>query len=238
LENSLKKILGKIWFLRDNYELYSKNPALPRRAQQIQNIVELMAKYNPMKVTFADRLFLDNYLGSIQYYLTGYDLGSIHLSSKALEVALLFKIKKPKESEKAHSFFNLVTIAISRGLIEKGEIKNAAKNIVNRRNFTMHDAIAEQAILWVSKNWIQKKIAEMSTGQRAIATILLKPYLLILEKRLKLYESLPNLKWYVSDKSFKAMRDLIVDFLEITIANSLRLSSRNAFCNSKNRERC
>lgn len=87
----MKKILGRIWYFKDNYELFSKNPVLTRRAKLIQNIIELMADYNPKKVTFADRLVLDNYSGSIQHYLTGYDLSSIHLFFKSLGSGIAFQ---------------------------------------------------------------------------------------------------------------------------------------------------
>lgn len=136
-----------------------------------------------------------------------------------MEVALLFKINQPQGDEKHRSFFDLLTTAKSRGLIKQKETIASAQKVVSRRNFTMHDAISEQVIFWVSKNWVQQKLSEIPKNQRAVAKVMLKPYLFTLEKRIKLFDSLPDLKWYVSMKSFEATRNLIVDFLEETIGH-------------------
>jgi hypothetical protein len=121
LEKDLEKIIGRIWFVRNDFKSVVQNTVLARRAKLVQDVVRLMADYNPEKDDFADRLVLDNYVGSIQNYLTGYDLGSIHLSSKSLGVAFLFKIGSPRRGERWNSFGDLCNISICRGLIKQRE---------------------------------------------------------------------------------------------------------------------
>ena len=219
LENDLKKIIGNLWYVRDDFRKIVQNKLLLRRASLIQDIVGIVSEYNPQKDDFPDRLILDNYVGSIQHYLTGYDLSSIHLSSKSLEVAFLFKIRSPNVNEKIGSFGDLCSISIRRGLIKQRETVGQAWNVVNRRNMTMHDAILEQALLSVSEEWIQAKLSTMSYIHRRVAENMLKPLLSMLRRRLLMFDSIPDLGWYVMDKSFESTKNLMVDFLERGISN-------------------
>ncbi len=221
LKEDLKKVIGNIWYVRDDFGKIVENRFLLRRAKLIQNIVALMSDYNPRTDDFADRMILDNYMGSIQHYVTGYDLSSIHLSSKSLEVAFLFKICSPNISERINSLGDLCSISIRRGLIRQKETVNQAWNVVNRRNMTMHDAILEQAILSVSEEYIETKLSTMTHLYRRAAETLLKPLLSILRKRLLQFDSLPDLRWYVMDKSFESTKKLITDFLDQLIGNTI-----------------
>jgi len=221
LQKDLKKIIGKVWFVRNDFKYVVQNEFLLRRAKLIQDVVELMADYNPEKDDFADRLVLDNYLGSIQHYLTGYDLSSIHLSSKSLEVAFLFKIGSPCKGERWGSFGDLCNISISRGLIKQKEAIAVAWNVVNRRNMTMHDAILEQTLLWISEEWVQGQLGKMPSKYRSLAETILKPLMSELQNRLRLFNSLPDLRWYVMDRSFESTKKLIIDFLEEAIGKTL-----------------
>jgi hypothetical protein len=223
-EKNLKRLIESIRIFKNNYEPFSKDPYFMRRAKLVQTAVDLMSDYSPKKVPFANRLVLDNFSGSLQHYLTGYDLSSIHLSSKALEVAFLFKIGSPLGDERHRSFGDLCAIAISesRGLIKEKANMNLAETVVNRRNFTMHDAISEQAILWFSREWVQKKISDLPKELSSLYAVALKPYLIILERRLKLFDSLPDLRWYVNNRSLEATKKLIADFLEETIGRTHR----------------
>lgn len=221
LEKDLEKIIGNVWFVRNNFKYIVQNELLLRRAKLIQDVLELMAKYNPEKDDFADRLVLDNFLGSIQHYLTGYDLCSIHLSSKSLEVAFLFKIGSLCKGERGDSFGDLCNISIRRGLIKQKEAVDLAWNVVNRRNMTMHDAILEQAVLWIYEEWIDEKLEQLPSKYRRLTETMLKPVVFELQNRLKLFSSLPDLRWYVVDRSFESTRKLISDFLEDTIGKAL-----------------
>ena len=206
LEKDIEKIIGNIWFVRNNFRNIVQNKFLLRRAKLINDVISLIADYIPEKDDFADRLVLDNFLGSIQLYLTGNDLCSIHLSSKSLEVAFLFKIGGLREGERGTSFGSLCRVLINRGLIKEKKTIDLAWNVVNRRNMTMHDAIIEQAAFWVYKEWINEKLEQVASPYRHMAKTILKPFLSKLQNRLKLFNSLPDLKWYVVDRSFEPTR--------------------------------
>jgi hypothetical protein len=221
LGEDLQKIIGNIWYIRDNFRKIVQNKLLLSRAKLIQDVVALMSDYDPKKDDFADRLVLDNYMGSIQNYLTGYDLSSLHLSSKSLEVAFLFKIRSPNIDERANSFGDLCNISIHRGLIKQEEIVTQAWNVVYRRNMTMHDAILEQALLSVSEEWIQTKLSTMPSLYRRATETVLKPLLSTLRRRLLLFDSIPDLRWYVTDKSFESTKKLIIDFLDQGIGKAV-----------------
>lgn len=221
LEDDLQKIIGNIWYVRDDFRKVVQNKLLMSRANLIQDIVALMADYDPNKDDFADRLVLDNFMGSIQHYLTGYDLSSLHLSSKSLEVAFLFKIASPNIDERANSFGDLCNISISRGLVKQKETVALAWNVVNRRNMTMHDAILEEAVLWIYEEWVKGKLEEMPPKYRSLAETMVKPLMAEVQKRLELFNSLPDLSWYVIDRTFQSTKKLIIDFLEEGIGIAL-----------------
>lgn len=221
LKENLKRIIGEVWYIKDNFESIIKNKILMKRAESIQDIIRVMANYHPEKAEFADRLVLNNYIGSIQRYLTGYDLASIHLSSKSLEIAFLLKIGTPRKGERCWSLGDLCTTIIERGLITQRETIESAWHVVNRRNMTMHDAILEQAILWVYTDWLKQKQEEIPKEYHNLIKIMIKPLMSKIQKRVKEFDSLPNLRWYVSDKSFESTKNLIIDFLEKTIGKTL-----------------
>jgi len=65
-------------------------------------------------------LILDNLFGAMQHFLLGYDISSIHHSSKSVEIGILCKINTPSVNEKyphhnEQSFWGIIEIIKERG---------------------------------------------------------------------------------------------------------------------------
>lgn len=216
MESKLKKIIGPIWYVKGNFDQIIKNSLIMERANSVEVIVRFMADYNPKKMSFEDRLVFDNFMGSLQNFLTGYELQSIHLSSKAMEVAFLMKIKEPTEKEKSklkgrvRSFEALRTIVLDRGLIKTEEAVNASRRVIDRRNMAVHDAILKQAIEIEQIKWVERITERIPEEiRKLLTTMVLSEY----RKRAKDWENLPNFSWYVTKKSDEVTRRLVKDFL-------------------------
>lgn len=63
----LEQIIGKIWYIRDRFDVISKHKGVLDRAESVEGIVSIVAKYDPGKKKFTERLVLDNYLGALQH---------------------------------------------------------------------------------------------------------------------------------------------------------------------------
>jgi len=216
--DELKQIIGPIWYVRDRFDIISKNKLIVDRANSVESIVKTMAKYNPRKNNFKDRLVLDNFMGSLQNFLTGYELQSIHLSSKAMEVAFLMSIQTPTQEENSKlkgrikSFESLRSIVIDRGLIKTQEGYNASRRVIDRRNMAVHDAILKQAIEIEQAKWVERIQNKIPKNLRKIlVTLVFSEY----QKRIKDWENLPDLGWYVTKKSDKVTRNLLQEFFRI-----------------------
>jgi len=221
LEEDLEKIIGKIWFVKNNFESIVKHELVMKRAESVKDVVTLMAHYDPKKVKFDHRLILDNFTGGLQHYLTGYDLYSIHLSSRSLEVACLFKVVSPVKGERYSSFGDLCKIVTKRGLVKQKGTVDAAWNVINRRNMTVHDALLEQAVLWVYDDWLKDKLKELPREYRPLFSSALNPLMIQVRNKLKQFDSLPDLRWYIRTEPFETTKKLIVDFLEQIIGRML-----------------
>lgn len=228
LEPELKKIIGPIWYIRGNFDVIIKNKLIIDRAESVECIVKLMANYNPKKKSFEDRLVLDNFMGSLQNYLTGSELQSIHLSSKAMEVAFLMKIETPTLEEitnlkgRVRSFEALRDIALNRRLIKTQEGSNASRRVIDRRNMAVHDAILKQAIQIEQAKWVER-IQERIPKQ--FRTILVTMFFSEYQKRVKDWESLPDFSWYVTKKSDDVTRKLLQEFFNILDKKMVDISS-------------
>jgi hypothetical protein len=66
LEEDLQKIIGNIWYVRDDFGKIVQNRLLLRRAKLIQDVVALMSDHDPKEDDFADRLILDNSWGAFR----------------------------------------------------------------------------------------------------------------------------------------------------------------------------
>lgn len=209
-ENDLEKIIGNIWFVKNNFQSIISNAILMNRAKSIREIIKLMSCYDRQNTVFADKVVLDNYLGSMQRYITGYDLPSIHLSSKSLEMAFLLKVSNLQKGEKCGFLGDLCKIVLKRKLIIQNE--DAIWRVVHRRNMSMHDAILEQAVIWISTEWIEQKLETVPKEYHKWTKRMLEPLMAIQREKLKQFDTLPDFRWYVRDTSFESTKKLIVVF--------------------------
>lgn len=220
LEKDLEQIIGDIWYVRDRFDVISKHKGILERARSVEEMVNTFTRYDPEKKKFTDRLVLDNYLGSLQHFLTGYDLSSIHLSSKAMEVAFLMNIKTPTQAEvkkrkgRIKTFEALRSIAIDRELVKTREGINASRRVIDRRNMAVHDAILKQTVEIEQERWLermQNRIPERYNIRKFLAPILFKKA----RDRAEQWRSLPDFSWYVTRKSYQVTRRLLQDFFGI-----------------------
>lgn len=218
LDDFISRVIGNVWFVKDNLEYVLQHEGVRNRARSIISILKVLHRYKPRRVPFSQRLILDNYLGAVQRYLTGYDLLSVHLSSKAMEVAFLFKVEALSEEEKKRfryrSLDGLRRILVSRGLLKDILANEIVPRIITRRNMCVHDAILEQVMARVETEWLQRKLSQLpkpvkSLMQRVIAS------------KFRFLNSLPDLSWYVTKRSLNASRKLIFDFLDELIGGDL-----------------
>lgn len=228
LENELKKIIGSVWYLRDRFDIVTKNKRILDRTKSVEGIVRIMSKYDPRKKDFTDRLVIDNFMGSLQNFLTGYDLQSIHLSSKAMEVAFLMNIEAPTREEKSRlggkirSFEALRRIVIDRGLIKTPDGRKASRRVIDRRNMAVHDAILKQAIEIEQARWVERIQNRIPKNFRKIlVAIVFSEY----RKRLKEWKNLPDFSWYVTKKSDIVTRELLQDFFKILDQKMMQIGS-------------
>ena len=218
LEDNLKKIVGDIWYVRDRFDVIGKHKGVQERARSVEEIVSIVAGCNPEKKKFTERLVLDNYLGSLQHFLTGYDLSSIHLSSKAMEVAFLINIKTPTQEEvkkrkgRIKTFEALRSIAIERKLIKTQEGIDASRRVIDRRNMAVHDAILKQAVEIEQERWLERMRNRIPEKYRKILVPILFSKV---RDQAKQWKSLPDFSWYVTRKSFHVTRKLLQDFFSI-----------------------
>lgn len=215
LVDNLKKAIGDIWYVRDHFDVISKHKGVLERARSVEEILETMAKYDPRKKKFSEQVILDNYMGSLQHFLTGYDLSSIHLSSKSMEVAILVNISSPTQEEKKRrqhkTFKGLRLIAIDRKLIKNQKSIEASQRVIDRRNMFVHDAILKQAVEIEQEKWLNDQLEKLPKKMKNT----LKPILLFpIRNKLKRWKSLPDLSWYVRSSSYSATRKMIRDFFK------------------------
>ena len=218
LEGELKQIIGDIWYVRDRFDVISKHKGVLDRARSVEEIVSIVAKYDSGKKKFTERLVLDNYLGSLQHFLTGYDLSSIHLSSKAMEVAFLMNIKTPTQEEvkkrkgKTKTFEALRSIAIDRELLKTVEGIGASRRVIDRRNMAVHDAILKQAVEIEQERWIERIQNRIPENYRKF---LVPIFFSKVRERAGQWKTLPDFSWYVTRKSYRVTRKLLRDFFRI-----------------------
>lgn len=216
LKDDMKKVIGNIWYLRDHFGVISKHKGLVGRARSVEEILVVMAKYEPKEKTFSEQLVLDNYLGSLQHFLTGYDTSSIHLSSMSMEVALVFGICEPTNEERRKgrhkTFSGLRRIAIQRNLVKSQKSIKASQRVIDRRNMFVHDAILKQAIEIEQEKWLNDSLDRLPKRLReSFETVLLLPA----KGRFEKWKSLPDLSWYLRSRSYNATRRMIREFFEI-----------------------
>lgn len=218
LNDFISRVIGNVWFVKDNLEYFLQHEGVRNRARSIISVLKVLHQYKPQKAPFNQRLILDNYLGAAQRYLTGYDLLSVHLSSKAMEVAFLFKVDALSEKEKKRfryrSLDGLRRILISRGNLKGIVADEIVPRIITRRNMCVHDAILEQVMVRAETEWLQRRLSQlpepaMSLMQRIIAS------------KFRFLNSLPDLSWYVTKRSLNASKKLIFDFLDELIEGDL-----------------
>lgn len=222
LENELKRIIGDIWYVKERFDTISKHKGVLNRARSVEEIIGIVARCEAGKKKFAEKLVLDNYLGSLQHFLTGYDLSSIHLSSKAMEVAFLMNIKTPTQEEvknlkgQIKTFEALRSIAIDRELVKTQEGINASRRVIDRRNMAVHDAILKQAVEIEQERWIERIQRRIPENIRKFLVPIIFPKVRQSESQ---WKTLPNFDWYVTQKSYKVTRKLLQDFFEILDKN-------------------
>lgn len=225
LEFYISKVIGNVWFVKDNLEYVLQHRLVRNRAQSIFEILKLLYGYSPRRKSFSQRLVLDNYLGAVQRYLTGYDLLSIHLSSKAMEVAFLFKIGSIDEEEKRkfryRSVNGLRRILVTRDLLKGHLADEIIPRIITRRNMCVHDAILEQVMVRAQTEWLEGKLTQLPQPARLLMQR-------IIASKFRLLKKLPDLSWYVTKRSLKGTKTLIFNFLDEVIESDLTPVTRQA----------
>jgi hypothetical protein len=218
LESNLKRIIGDIWYVRDNFDAISRHKGVLERARSVEEITSIVVRSDYAKKTFCEKLVFDNYLGSLQHFLTGYDLFSMHLSSKAMEVAFLMKIETPTPEEsknlkgRVKTFEALRSIAIDRGLVKTQEGIHASRRVIDRRNMAVHDAILKQAVEIEQEKWMERIQRRLPEDTRKFLVPIL--FAKVRQKEMQ-WKTLPDFGWYVTEKSYSVTRRLLQDFFEI-----------------------
>jgi hypothetical protein len=217
LENRVMNIIGRRWYVKKNPNIFLKNKDILRRGECIKNTLTKLSTYKPRKVMRVKPLILDNLFGAAQHFLLGYDISSIHHSSKSMEIGILYKIIGPTEEERRtyseKSFWGIIKIAKERGDLTSSSATAAAERVYSRRNLFTHDAVLQQTITKVEEDWFRQKLQDVN------------PKLLEVTKRVFKkfddFHSLPDLSWYVTQRSLNSSVKLIVDFLEQNIGRDL-----------------
>jgi len=100
LEKSIMKMIGRRWYVNRNPKTFLQNKDILRRGESIKDALAELSAYKPKKEMRVKPLILDNLFGAVQHFLLGYDISSIHHSSKSMEIGFLYKIGAPTQEEK------------------------------------------------------------------------------------------------------------------------------------------
>lgn len=146
LEKEILTILTPIWYSKNNLDELIKKKDVFLRGEKIKEPLQQMFSYQSKKEFTINGFILDNFMGALQHYLIGFDLYSVPLSSKAMEVAILYKTADDPSLERNRGFFDIVNALIISGVLRSEEAVRASKVVVDRRNFLVHDAIFQQAL--------------------------------------------------------------------------------------------
>lgn len=218
LENQIMKVIGRRWYVKKSPKVFLKNKDILRRGECIKEVLLRLSKYKPKYEMKIKPLILDNLFGAAQHFLLGYDISSIHHSSKSMEIGILYKIGAPNDEERLSynekSFWGIIEIVKKRGdLISRASIE-AAERVHNRRNLFTHDAILQQTVAKVEEDWLRKKLQDVDPRLFDMTKRVFK-------KKFDDFHTLPDLSWYVHKRSLKLSVRLIVEFLEENIGRDL-----------------
>jgi len=90
----------------------------------------------------------------------------------------------------------------------------ASRRVIDRRNMFVHDAILKQSVEIEQIKWLSNVLGEIPEEIRdSVTESLFKRFQI--GERLKRWESLPDLSWYVRDRSRERTRNLLRDFFVI-----------------------
>lgn len=78
---------------------------------------------------------------------------------------------------------------------------------------SVHDAILEQALLRVEIEWLQGKLNQLQKTGRIF-------FQRIINYKLKSLNALPDLSWYVTNRSLKDSKKLLFEFFDDLIARA------------------
>jgi len=217
LESQIMKVIGKRWYVKKNSEIFLKNKDILRRGECIKEPLARLSTYKPRKEMRAKPLILDNLFGAAQHFLLGYDISSIHHSSKSVEIGILYKIGVPTVDERNNynekSFWGIKEIVKNRGDLFSNETVEAVERVYNRRNLFTHDAILQQTLVKVEEDWFREKLEDKPK--------LLEVIMRVFGKKFDDLHTLPDLSWYVSERSLNSSVEYIVNFLEDNIGRDL-----------------
>lgn len=218
LEKQIMKVIGRRWYVKKNPQTFLKNKDILRRGECIKEVLAKLSTYEPKNEMKVKPLILDNLFGAAQHFLLGYDVSSIHHSSKSVEIGILYKIGIPNNEEReAHnekSFWGIIEIVKKRGNLVSRTAIEAAERVYYRRNLFTHDAILQQTIAKVEEDWFRKKLQDVNPQ-------FLRVIMRMFKKKFDDLHSLPDLSWYVHERSLDLSVKLIVEFLEDNIGRDL-----------------
>ena len=218
LEKQIMKFLGLRWYVKKNPNTFLNNKDIMRRADGIKEVLVKLGEYKPKGEMRIRPLILDNLFGSVQHFLLGYDISSIHHSSKSVKIAILYKIGVLTDEEKRRrsrrSFRGIIEIVRERGDLTSSIAIAAVERVYNRRNLFTHDAILQQTITKVEQEWLRKKLEDANPK-------LIEATLRVFKKKFDDFHTLPDLSWYVTPRSLESSVTLIETFLENNLGRDL-----------------
>jgi len=203
IEQEILEIIKPIWYSKKNLNELIENKDILLRGKKIQEPLHKMYSYKSKKQFNIKGMILDNYFGSLQHYLIGFELSSIHLSSKAMEMAILYKIANNPSLERKKSYSGIVGEVVKKGLLTSTNAIISSQNVVDRRNFFVHDAIFQQALHKTTFNWFKTQLDPNTFD--------------IYRRIFRQFDdlsALPDLDWYVTENSLQSSQRLIITYLE------------------------